>query len=143
MQKWQYYVMTLSLHSKGLRTMDWKCGQADGLQAIQDVTNELGADGWELVGVMPVALGYEGSTTGAHLWFKRPTSEQQARAYLSQREEARQHAADAQGPTNGRGYVPVKCPGCGRTVTAGAARCGACGASVEPRLAGHSTDNPA
>jgi len=55
------------------------------MDTIEDTINERGRHGWEFFSVAPVS-GYDGITTGMHLWFKRPIRDETAPDTTSVRE---------------------------------------------------------
>ena len=73
MQKWEYAFVTCEYHNNGWRPQyvncqeirDWKRGPD-----ISDFSNQLGADGWELVNLMTGHNEF-GNTSAYRLVFKR------------------------------------------------------------------------
>lgn len=74
MQKWEYLFVGCETHNNdwrpryvnGQELRDWKRGSS-----ISDFSNQIGAEGWELVNLM-TGHNQLGSTTNYRLVFKRP-----------------------------------------------------------------------
>jgi hypothetical protein len=88
MQKWEYSrlhinwidvgrsVCKLTLFQNGGRIESRSSDDVDAWKMFDSKVCELGRDGWELIGVAPLAGGYgTARTTAWHLWFKRHLAE--------------------------------------------------------------------
>ncbi len=71
MQKWELRLMAVQRSLSGAE-ITWEWGdEIEGLDTIEATINERCRYGREFCSVGPVS-GYDGITTGMHLWFKRP-----------------------------------------------------------------------
>jgi hypothetical protein len=67
--KWEYLILT-----RYIKKGRWRWDDEKDQRSSQEVLNEKGKDGWELVSVIPIASGvgdFSGTTTGTEYFLKR------------------------------------------------------------------------